>query len=134
MAPRVSFALATIAIAGCGARTSVDSVAPRGTDAGLATITLSCWHGMQPFPPLDKSCEASSDCFVAEHMINCCGALEAIGLNVAAMSAFLSAETTCGPNQCQCDPGPTKAEDGRAIERGVLEVQCVRHVCMTRVR
>src|SRR6266566_3855 len=121
MALRVSFALATMAIAGCGDRTSLDSAAPRGSDAGLATITLSCWHGTQMFPPLDKSCQASSDCFVAEHMIDCCGTLEVIGLNVGAMSAFLSAETTCGPNRCQCDPGPTEAEDGRAFEVGVLE-------------
>ena len=37
MALRVSLALATMAIAGCGGRTSLDSAAPRGSDAGLAT-------------------------------------------------------------------------------------------------
>jgi hypothetical protein len=105
-----------------------------GGDSGRSGFTLACWRGMPEFPPLDKSCNAPTDCFVARHMINCCGSLQAIGLNVGAMSAFSSAETACGGNACQCDPGWTKAEDGRTENEGVIDVECVTHVCLTYVR
>ncbi len=94
---------------------------------------LTCESQGATFPLLDKTCSVASDCFVARHMINCCGTQVAIGLNVASESEFGPGETACASAYpaCGCAPLPPAAEDGRTEAAGTIEVECVSQRCTT---
>jgi hypothetical protein len=115
---------------GLGACGSDDGLPP---DAGPGEIALACESGGTTFPLLDKSCGAPTDCFVAVHMINCCGTQTAIGLNVSSQMAFTAAEASCAAAYpgCGCAQFPTTAEDGRSELLGPIQVDCRASRCVT---
>jgi hypothetical protein len=104
-------------------------------DAPAGYVELACESHGTTFPALDKSCVAASDCFVADHMVSCCGTLTALGFNVASKSAFTTAESRCAAAYpgCGCATGPTTAEDGRSTLDGTISVRCDTGVCATYV-
>jgi hypothetical protein len=123
--------------AGAGGTSSSDGgagiggSAAGGTSAG-GSPSLSCWQNDAAFPSLDKSCTTDSDCFVALHVINCCGTQTAIGLNVSAQVSFNAAESVCPP-ACTCVSEPTTAEDGNAVssDHPTIAVMCTQGLCET---
>ena len=121
--------LGCLVLLGCGS----DDASP--PDAGPGDVALACESGGTTFPVLHKSCGAPTDCFVARHMINCCGTRTAIGLNVASEAAFTAAEETCAQAYpgCGCAEFPTTAEDGRSEELGPIQVDCRAERCFTYV-
>lgn len=120
-------ALAFLLILGCSHHTEPVVDAPPGS------IDLACESHGTTFPPLIKSCVAATDCFVASHMMDCCGTFEAIGLNVASQAAFTSAEAKCAAAYpgCGCAARPTMAEDGRSEDMGPISVRCDNNLCRT---
>src|SRR5512138_1713743 len=102
-------------------------------DASPTSEQLACESKGTTFPSLEKACLVASDCFVAQHMISCCGTRIAVGFNVASEPAFTSAETTCAMAYpgCGCASGPTKAEDGRTTIDGTITVRCDTGLCRT---
>jgi hypothetical protein len=111
------------------------SHAPHGTaDASSTSVQLQCESHGTRFPWLEKGCVAASDCFVANHMVDCCGTLTAVGLNVSAQAAFTTAETKCANAYpgCGCAEGPTTTEDGKSqLGGGTIEVRCETDLCRT---
>lgn len=120
---------------GCSTQPLPDPGAPDfavlGDGAGpTADLAVSCPN---VFPVFDKSCSHEADCFIAFHMINCCGDL-AIGYNISAQSAFSAAEKTCEAMYPACGcAAPTKAEDGRTQVQGEIMVRCSTGTCNTYV-
>jgi hypothetical protein len=114
-----------VLVTGCASHGSTADDAPPGD--------LICESGAASFPALDKSCTQASDCFVARHMVSCCGTLVALGFNVASESAFTAAETACaaGYPGCGCASQPTAAEDGRTEVDGAIAVHCIAQQCLT---
>jgi len=102
-------------------------------DASSTSIELACESGGATFPALEKACSAASDCFVARHTKNCCGTQTAIGLNVSATVAFMTAESSCDAAYpgCGCAQFPTQAEDGRTEDMGAIHVRCDSGLCTT---
>jgi len=97
------------------------------------TSELSCESGDHVFPALDKTCTRASDCFIARHMVSCCGTLIAVGLNTSSQSVFETTEAACAADfpACGCASQPTAAEDGRTEENGTIEVDCREQRCTT---
>jgi hypothetical protein len=123
--------LAMVVTAGCSHSHSV----PPDVDAPPGSVDLVCESHGTTFPSLDKACVAATDCFIAQHMISCCGTMKAIGFNVASQAAFTAAETKCAAAYpgCGCAAGPTMAEDGRTSADGTIAVRCANQVCSTYV-
>lgn len=111
-------------VGGCA---GTGSTAPDASGA----LRLTCESNATTFPALDKQCEISTDCVVVQHTVSCCGTEIAIGIAAASRAAFASAETACaaGYPGCGCAALPTKAEDGRDVTSGTIEVHCVDHLC-----
>ncbi|HTN26585.1 MAG TPA: hypothetical protein VL180_02265 [Burkholderiales bacterium] len=89
-------------------------------------------HGTT-FPLLEKSCSVTSDCFIALHMVSCCGTQTAIGLATTSESEFTAAENKCEMAYpgCGCAEGPTTAEDSRNETMGTIQVECRAGACTT---
>ena len=119
--------LAILVAAACGSDPDTRA------DAADGTFQLACESGATTFPDLDKTCSVPGDCFVAIHMINCCGTSVAIGLNVSSQSEFGAAEIACGDAYpaCGCAQFPTRAEDGRTEDMGTIQVDCRDHRCFS---
>jgi hypothetical protein len=113
---------------GCSHRSSEPT-----PDAPPGSVEITCESHGTTFPLLVKSCAAATDCFVANHMVDCCGTFTAIGLNVASQAAFTTAETACANAYpgCGCAARPTMAEDGRTEDMGPISVRCDNNLCRT---
>ena len=88
------------------------------------------------YPPLDKDCQLDLDCFIAMHLISCCGLREAIGLNVSSKSAFDTEESECEVNSPMCAnvcSSSTPAEDGHTVSTAhpTIDVHCDQGLCLT---
>ena len=105
-------------------------------DASPTSVQVACESGGTTFPFLEKGCVAATDCFVAEHMHNCCGTQIAVGLNKSAQAAFTQAEAACSMAYpgCGCAQFPTTAEDGRSETDGTIQVRCDSGLCTTFVQ
>jgi hypothetical protein len=121
-----------VVTAGCS---TVQGTHSSPADAPTGTIELACQSHGTTFPVLDKACAVASDCFIADHVVSCCGTQIAIGLNVSTMTAFVAAEQACQAAypSCDCDVTPTMAEDGRSSVDGAITVQCDQGLCRTSV-
>ena len=138
---RAGLAIAIVALVmGCsttpipGPDAPPDFAEPRDGAESLADLAVSCPN---VFPVFDKSCSRDADCFIALHMINCCGDV-AIGYDVGAQAAFTAvftaAEKTCETMYPACGcAAPTKAEDGRTEVQGKIMVRCAMGMCSTYV-
>lgn len=124
-----------IALALVAVLAACDSDSDTDADASSGAFQLVCESGGTTFPTLDKACSAPSDCFIAAHMMNCCGTRVAIGLNVSSQSAFTAAETACSNAYpaCGCAELPMQAEDGRREDMGTIQVDCRDQRCFTYV-
>ncbi len=116
-----------------GGTSSNGTVATDAGDAG-ETYTITCSTGT--YSPLDKTCQVDSDCFIAMHLISCCGLREAIGLNVSSKSAFDTEESSCDINRPMCNiicSSGTPAEDGHTVspEHPTIDVHCDQGICLT---
>jgi hypothetical protein len=102
-------------------------------DAAPGWVQLQCESGGATFPPLEKACSTASDCFIARHTKNCCGTQIAVGINVNAAVAFMTAEGSCDAAYpgCGCAQFPTEAEDGRTEDLGAIQVRCDSGLCAT---
>jgi hypothetical protein len=116
--------LVAIALAGC-------------LHNGTTSDDVSCTGPTPTFPTFDKRCERADDCFVAFHMVSCCGTQVAIGMSNIERDRFAADEARCDAQypECGCPVGPTQAEDGRtAIDNSQIVVQCtVDRQCMTAI-
>jgi hypothetical protein len=128
MSPMRALLLAVVAV-GCS-KAPVDQA-----DASPSSVELACESHGTTFPSLEKACSLASDCFIAQHMVSCCGTMFAVGLSTKAMAAFTDAETKCEAAYpgCGCAAGPTKAEDGRTSADGTISVRCDTGLCQTYV-
>lgn len=80
-------------------------------------------------PALDKSCQSSSDCFVARHYFNCCGSVRYVGYNLSERASFDAYEQTCQARvACDC-MSVVEAENGTALNKGAATAACVDGVC-----
>ena len=94
---------------------------------GASGDAVSCTGPSPTFPTFDKNCERADECFVAFHMVSCCGTQVAIGMNNLERDRFVADEARCEAQYpaCGCPPGPTQAEDGNtAIDNNRIVVQC----------
>jgi hypothetical protein len=94
----------------------------------------SACSGQEPYarPDLDKTCEATSDCFAGRHLVDCCGTTRWVAYSEAARADFEQAELGCTAS-CPCPLSPTLTEDGMEIgidEEAVPE--CIDGTCMAR--
>jgi hypothetical protein len=121
---RLALLLATCVTIGC----SVDQA-----DRSPTSVALACESDGTTFPALEKACVEATDCFIADHLVSCCGTLIAVGLNTTSQSAFTAAETTCADAYpgCECAEEPTAAEDGRTNLDGAIAVRCDAGLCRT---
>ncbi|MBM4342155.1 MAG: hypothetical protein FJ100_02125 [Deltaproteobacteria bacterium] len=96
---------------------------------------VQCTGAEFAFPTFSKACGADSDCFVAQHQVNCCGSLIALGLATTDKAAFEAAEKICGDQYppCGCAGQPTLAEDGYSAGVNPIAVKCASGKCMTYV-
>lgn len=104
--------------------------------AGGMADPVDCTASTPVFPTFDRACTTEADCFIAFHMINCCGTREALGLNSAEKQAFDDAESICSAQYpaCGCAQGPTKTDEGStANDDAMIQVQCASGQCMTYV-
>lgn len=106
-------------------------VAP--ADAGPAVMCSGKdWY----FPKFSKTCASDDDCVIANHMVNCCGSLIALGIAKTDKAAFDAAEKICD-NQypgCGCASQGTQAEDGFTSLMGdPIAVKCNAGTCGTYV-
>jgi hypothetical protein len=88
---------------------------------------VSCTGQNPTFPAFDKICERADECFVAFHMVSCCGSQVAIGVSNVDRDRFAADEAVCESQYpaCGCPPGPTQAEDGNTtIDNNRIVVQC----------
>jgi hypothetical protein len=124
--------LAMVVTVGCSHH---NSVPPDDVDAPPGDFELACESHATTFPLLDRSCSVATDCVIANHMIDCCGTFNAIGINIVSESAFAAAENTCeaGFPGCGCASRPTMAEDGRTRADGPIALRCENQVCRTYV-
>lgn len=89
------------------------------------------------FPTFDRSCRASSDCYVAIHQTDCCGNSRAMGINASQRDAFERAEMICQPMypRCGCPARPPVTDDGMtATFSSMIPVECRSGICTTFVR
>ena len=104
-------------------------------DASGDAVTCSAQN--PTFPTFDKTCERADECFVALHMVSCCGTQVAIGMNTTERDRFNADETRCDAQYpgCGCPVGPTTAEDGNmTINNNEIVVQCTAaRQCMTAI-
>lgn len=115
--------------------TACSRYAEEHADASATIVKLACESGGTTFPGLDKACSYATDCFIARHMINCCGTQIAVGVNAADESSFAAAESACAAAYaaCGCAEQPTMAEDGRTENQGAIAVRCDSGRCRTYV-
>jgi hypothetical protein len=120
------FLVSLVLVAGCASHGSTPDASPTSEE-------VACESKGTTFPPLEKACTVASDCFVAQHMVSCCGTLVALGFNVSAKPAFTAAEATCSMAYpgCGCAQGPTKAEDGKFDLQNTISVRCDTGLCRT---
>lgn len=110
-----------------------------GARAVTATATVSgcfetfrCWNDQSELPPMNKSCRVDADCYVATHVIDCCGSVIQVGLNVAERDRFATAEQTCEQALCFCMPQYPEADDGRTQSASApIDVACCGGLCRT---
>jgi hypothetical protein len=110
------------------------TAADAGTTDG-ADGELSCDRGAA-FPaqlPFDRACGRSEDCFVANHMIDCCGTIRAIGMNKAEQTRFTTAERQCAATfpLCGCSTDYTITDRGSVSAMATIEVTCDHGTCST---
>ncbi len=126
--------LALVVAAGCSKH--IPNEPPWGDAASATSIQLACESHGTTFPPQEKKCVAATDCYVANHMINCCGTMVAIGLNAADTQGefpYLEGKCEAAYPACGCASLPTAAEDGRTSADGTIMVECTSGLCATYV-
>jgi hypothetical protein len=98
---------------------------------------VACTGSNPTFPTFDKTCERADECFIAFHMISCCGTQVAIGMSTVETDRFNADEARCEAQYppCGCPVGPTQAEDGHTTsDNSQIVVQCTAaRQCMTAV-
>jgi hypothetical protein len=103
--------------------------------APASTISCPADAGIV-FPASLAACTHASDCVAVVHGLNCCGAMEFIGINIAQQTAYSGPEMACemrvAYNTCGCPPPPPVAQDGHMVPFGTdAGVDCVVGVCLT---
>lgn len=86
-------------------------------------------------PGVGKACAVDQDCVVVFHQTDCCGSLEAYGIDADAQGAYDEAEAPCVmPATCDCAPMPTPAEDGDATgDNQEIVAVCVANQCQSQI-
>ena len=113
--------------------------ADSASDGAIPASSLSCYQ-KQPFPttpPIDRSCKGSADCIAVTHMVDCCGTMVAIGINLADKGRFDTAEKACAATfpACGCAAEPTKTDDGSWVAGpSTAEATCDNGRCRTFIK
>jgi hypothetical protein len=83
-----------------------------------ASDPVRCGASNPTFPPFDRSCATVTDCFIAIHVVDCCGSTVAMGLSTAERTGFAADEARCAAMYpgCRCAPAPVQADDGNTAE------------------
>jgi hypothetical protein len=121
----------------CPCTTGTGGNGGRGGNAGSGGSGIepgTACSGQEPYarPDLDKTCEATSDCFAGQHLVDCCGTTRWVAYSEAARADFEQAELGCTAS-CPCPLSPTLTEDGMEIgvdEQAVPE--CIDGICLAR--
>ena len=106
------------------------------TDTSDTVGGVQCNGPKGSFPTFAKACTTNSDCFVAQHQINCCGTKVAVGLAVSDKAAFEAAEAVCQSQYpgCGCAQFETMAEDGySSFDSASFAATCVDGLCRASV-
>ncbi|MBI5516010.1 MAG: hypothetical protein HY909_19665 [Deltaproteobacteria bacterium] len=107
--------------------------APTG-DGGVA---FTCGALTVPCPPYTGRCGGDADCAIGFHQRNCCGDVQAIGIEAMYRAAFEAAEALCRPGYpaCGCPTRGIQADDERwTFTRDNVGVACRSGRCTTFVR
>ena len=129
-------AVLSLVLSACGSNHRSE-VSDGGSCDGGSCDEVSCSGSNTRFPTFDKTCSLVTDCAIAIHQINCCGATLAIGINKVEQQRFAADEKTCLDQYplCACPATPTITEDGQAATPGkTIVVQCQSGKCMTTVQ
>jgi len=128
-----------------GATTSGTSTTDASTSTGStgdlsATGTtgepeISCVDEPLYFPTFDRSCVAVEDCSVVYHQVDCCGNMQAWGINNDSAKAFTEIEAVCAAQYppCGCRSEPPVADDGNSADPASIKVACMDGECKTYV-
>lgn len=99
------------------------------------TGPLACNDGYE-LPSFDKCCETAADCALVYHQRDCCGSMNAIGVNSDEVARFDELHPECRGSYpgCGCPAMNTLAEDGSTADIGqTITVDCVQNACVTAV-
>jgi hypothetical protein len=110
---------------------------PLGTECNLVcedppAADPDCSMGDGDFPVSSDPCTTDADCIVVLHQSDCCGSLQAWGVNLEGWGAFNATEANCRADYaaCECAPQPTTTEDGTPTNGGdVIVAACVSGSC-----
>ena len=102
-------------------------------DSGLDEPDVTCGPTSDPFPLLERSCTDQADCDVGLHQIDCCGTLQAIGINISSRTAFDHVEQACRAEfpACGCAPQGIQTDDGLGFDLTQVDVACDIGICRT---
>ena len=86
-------------------------------------------------PGVDRSCQSDEDCLVVFHQSDCCGSVDAYGVNAQSIEAWQSAAAPCTFEPfCDCAPEATDAEDGESTaDKDEIVALCIDSVCRSAV-
>lgn len=127
-----------------GATTGASSTtdAATGTSTGELSATgttgepeISCVDEPLYFPTFDRSCLVVEDCSVVYHQVDCCGNMQAWGINNDSAKAFTEIEAVCAAQYpaCGCRSEPPVADDGNSADPASIKVTCTDGECKTYV-
>lgn len=106
------------------------------TGAGSSTGDPLACEDPLTVPGVSKACQSDGDCALVFHQKDCCGSLDAHGVDTDSVGPFNEAEAICVAQfpACECAPMPTAAEDGDATEdQAEIVVSCVDNLCQSSI-
>jgi hypothetical protein len=139
IASRVAVIMVGLAI-GCSSSVAGNDASGDASpsDATVADGSVQCRQQPSVFPTLDTSCTTTSDCALVFHQTDCCGALQALGIQRSQSSAFAAAEATCTSMYPGCGCFSNQITDGTGNTthdgQSALFVECRAGACAARIR
>lgn len=104
------------------------------TDGG--TMTLTCGTATVTFPAYTQRCAINSDCAFVLHQSDCCGNIQAIGIEAPLRAPYEAAEMMCRPGypRCGCPTRGIHADDDQwTFTSTSVGVRCTANRCTTYV-
>jgi hypothetical protein len=95
---------------------------------------IACGADDDRFPSFERGCVDVLECYIAMHMVDCCGTLRAMGISADEETRFLEAEAICVGMYpaCGCASNLSTADDGTtSVDGSPPRVDCLAGVCTT---